>query len=138
MRLHLGKSTCVAVGAMLMIAASGMNAGLAAQDADGVWNVSSLSSPPRVASPASAQRAIQNSYTRFLQEAGISGKVVLEFVVDTKGTVEPATIHVIQSANDKLTDAAKMALGQIKFVPGMADGHNVRTRVQFPIVYVSQ
>lgn len=138
MRLHLGKSTCVAVGAMLMIAASGVNAGLAAQDADGVWNVSSLSSPPRVASPAAAQRAIQNSYSRYLQQAGISGKVVLEFVVDTKGTVEPATVHVIQSANDKLTEAAKTALGEIKFVPGVADGHKVRTRVQFPIVYVSQ
>lgn len=138
MRLHLRKSACVAVGALLMVAASGASARLAAQDADGVWSISDLSSPPRVASPAAAQRAIQSSYTRFLQDAGVSGKVVLEFVVDTKGSVEPATIRVVQSADAKLTEAAKSALGQIKFVPGVAEGHNVRTRVQFPIMYVTR
>lgn len=138
MHLDFRKSTGVVAAAVLMMAASGMGTGLAAQDANGVWNISSLSSPPRVASPAAAQRAIQNSYSRYLQQAGISGKVVLEFVVDAKGSVDPATIRVVQSANDKLTEAAKSALGEIKFVPGVAEGHNVKTRVQFPIVYATQ
>jgi TonB family protein len=102
-----------------------------------VYEVSQLTEKPRIASPMAAQRAIQRAYPRTLQTRGVGGKVMLQFVLTEAGRVDEASIVVQASDNDELSAAARSAIANIEFVPGMVDGSAVRTRVVFPIVFAS-
>jgi TonB family protein len=65
-----------------------------------------------------------------LRAMGIQGAVEMEFVVDTTGRVDPATLRVISSPDDRFTTAVRSALGNARFVPGRYNGHAVRTLVR--------
>jgi len=45
-------------------------------------------------------------YAPVLQEIGLSGRVVPQFVVDTTGHVELASIHVLQSTHGRASDSS--------------------------------
>lgn len=69
-------------------------------------------------------------YPMQLRAMGIQGAVDLEFVVDTTGRADPATLHVISSSHDRFTAAVRAALEDARFVPGRYNGHAVRTLVR--------
>ena len=100
-----------------------------------IYDITQLSEKPRIASPMAAQRAIQSAYPKALQAAGTSGKVVLQFVVQSDGRVDGASITVQDAQHPGLAEAAKKAVERIQFVPGVADGNKVATRVVFPISF---
>ena len=64
-------------------------------------------------------------YPDSLRRQGISGKVTLEFVVDTLGRVEPG-VRVLQTAHPLLVAPAKEMLQGARFVPGRVRGRPVR------------
>jgi protein TonB len=81
---------------------------------------------PAAPAPASPQPA----YPPMLEESGISGQVLAQFVVDTLGHVEPGSFGVTQSDNDLFTDAVRAALPRMRFYPAEVDGHPVRQLVE--------
>jgi outer membrane biosynthesis protein TonB len=81
---------------------------------------------PAAPAPASAQPA----YPAMLEESGISGQVLAQFVVDTLGHVEPGSFRVTQSDNDLFTGAVRAALPRMRFYPAEVDGHPVRQLVE--------
>ncbi len=109
----------------------------AAASAQQIYEVSELTEKPRIASPMAAQQAIQRAYSHRLQSQGIEGRVVLQFVVLSNGTVDAGSVVVRQTEEPALSDAAKAAIGNIEFVPGMVGGSAVATRVVFPITFVA-
>lgn len=63
--------------------------------------------------------------------AGIEGRLVLRFVVETDG--RPSSIQVIQPLHPLLDSAAVAALRQVRFIPGKQNGQPVRVRMQLPV-----
>ena len=76
--------------------------------------------------------AIGPRYPDSLFAAKTPGKVVVEFVVNTAGTVELATIDVLASSHPLFTLAVRAALKEAHFSPATARGRKVRQYVQLP------
>jgi TonB family protein len=61
---------------------------------------------------------------------GIEGAVEMEFVVDTTGRADLATVRVISSPDERFSTAVRSSLREARFVPGRYRGHAVRTLVR--------
>jgi protein TonB len=71
-------------------------------------------------------------YPDRLREAGVEGRVVVQFVVDTLGRAELAGLQTVGDPQPLFVDAIRAALARYRFTPGEAAGRRVRTRVQIP------
>jgi TonB family C-terminal domain len=80
-------------------------------------------------------RALEPSYPASLREAGVQGRVVVQFVVDTLGRAELADLQVIETPHPLFVDAVRSALARYRFSVGEAGGRKVRTRVQIPFEF---
>ncbi len=81
-----------------------------------------------------APRAIAQPAPRFpreLQNQAVSAEVVVEFIVDTSGSVRNAA--VVSSTHPGFDRAAVDGVRQWKFQPGLKDGRKVNTRLRQPI-----
>jgi TonB family protein len=73
------------------------------------------------------------SYPASLLLARVSGRVVVEAVIDTTGMVEEGSIRVIESTDPRFNDAAKGYARGARFAPGRVAGRAVRVRFQIPV-----
>jgi protein TonB len=80
-------------------------------------------------------RALEPSYPASLRQAGVEGRVVVQFVVDTLGRAEVAELQVIETPHPLFVDAIRSALARYRFSVGEAAGRKVRTRVQMPFEF---
>jgi len=71
-------------------------------------------------------------YPDSLWRAHIGGHVLAQFVVDSAGAVETATISIVASTNPDFASAVRAVLPMARFEPAMAGGHAVRQLVQLP------
>lgn len=71
-----------------------------------------------------------------LLKEGKSGRVLVEFVVDTLGGVEPGTVGIVASTHPLFSLAARDALARAVFVPARRRGDPVRQVVHLPIEFV--
>jgi protein TonB len=76
---------------------------------------------------------IQPRYPEILRQAGIEGRVLIEFVIDTLGRAERAGLRVINSAHQLFEAPARETVLSCRFRPGRIQGRAVRVRVQQPI-----
>jgi protein TonB len=67
-----------------------------------------------------------------LRLSGRSGRVVVQFVVDTLGRAESGDVRFVESSDPLFNDAVRAALPRYQFSPGEAGGRKVRTLVQLP------
>lgn len=75
-------------------------------------------------------------YPEVLKAAGISGSVVVQFIVDTLGRVDPGSIKVISTPHPAFVNAAKELVTKTVFRPGKMRGQSVAVLVQMPIRFV--
>jgi periplasmic protein TonB len=68
-----------------------------------------------------------------MRRAGISGQVLVDFIVDTNGEVRNA--FAASSSQREFEAAAVQAVSKWKFRPGRKNGHAVFTHMQVPIVF---
>jgi len=73
------------------------------------------------------------AYPFEMRRAGISGDVLVDFIVDTDGDVRNAT--AVHSSQREFEAAAVQAVSKWKFKPGRKNGHSVFTHMQVPIVF---
>jgi protein TonB len=104
----------------------GSPVGLGPQHPDGVVDEHLVDRIPRVIG-----RAPEPRYPAALREAGIQGRVVAEFVVDTLGRAEMDGLK-LDAAHPLLGESVRAVLPRYRFTPGEAGGGKVRTRVQLP------
>lgn len=71
-------------------------------------------------------------YPSLLRQAGVEGRVVLEFVVDPQGRVEAGTIKVIEAAHPAFATSARAAAPAMRFSPARVNGRAVRVLVRVP------
>jgi outer membrane biosynthesis protein TonB len=88
-----------------------------------VWLPSAVSVAPAL------RGGIRLVYPDSLRRKGISGRVLLEFVVDTLGRVEPG-VRVLETADPLLVGPAKQMLQEARYAPGRVHGRPVRVLVR--------
>lgn len=72
-----------------------------------------------------------------LRSAGVSGRVVAQFVVGTEGMALPGSFVVIESNNEGFTEAVRSALPRMRFSPAeLEGGTKVKQFVQQPFLFV--
>lgn len=70
-----------------------------------------------------------------LRKAGVTGEVVVDFIVDIEGNVVNA--FALRSTQKEFEAPAVAAVSQWKFKPGEKGGRKVHTHMQVPIVFSS-
>jgi TonB family protein len=105
---------------------------VSAQDA--VYQMAELTEQPKIADARQARNAILRSYNSRLQDAGVEGRVEVSFVVNTDGSVDEASVQVVNSPAEGLSQAAQVAVKRLKFAartegrPGRAvSGHDAHS-----------
>ena len=76
-------------------------------------------------------RAPEPRYPGPLRDAGVQGRVIAEFVVDTLGRAEMEGLK-LEAPQTQFAEAVRAVLPRYRFTPGEAVGRKVRTRVQLP------
>ena len=71
-----------------------------------------------------------------MQRQGISGTVVLNFIVDEKGNVRDP--YEVSSSHREFVKPAMDAIVKWRFTPGMKNGKAVTTRMQLPVAFKIQ
>ncbi len=94
-----------------------------------------LDSPPVLINVNQVQSTLQRLYPRMLQDAGIEGTVVMQFVITETGEVDPTTVKVISATHDQFASASEKAVERFRFRPGKYKGESVRVLIQMPITW---
>jgi protein TonB len=76
---------------------------------------------------------IQPQYPFEMRRAGVTGEVVVDFIVDANGDVQNA--YAIKSSQREFEQPAVQAVAKWKFKAGRKGGRNVNTHMQVPIVF---
>lgn len=76
-------------------------------------------------------------YPPVLESAGITGRVRLEFIVDTTGHAERPSIKVLEATHPAFGEPAKDMVSKTLFKPGRVRGQAVRVLVQQNISFVN-
>lgn len=74
-------------------------------------------------------------YPNSLKTTNIDGNVLIQFVVDTVGSVEMQTVKVLKSSDDAFAVATRAALAHCRFTPARVAGRAVRELVRMPFIF---
>ncbi len=74
-------------------------------------------------------------YPRMMQQAGIEGTVLLEFVVDQTGHADGNSVRPLDSTHKAFEAPAKEMIMKCLFRPGRVRGQAVKVLVRMPIVF---
>jgi protein TonB len=74
-------------------------------------------------------------YPDMLQQAGVAGEVLAQFVIDTTGKADMSTFKVLKSDNDLFTQSIKSTLPRMRFYPAEVGGRKVKELVQLPFAF---
>jgi len=69
-------------------------------------------------------------YPPRLAAMGKEGRVQATFVVDTSGTVDMSSVHILESNDPEFTESVRTALGAMRFRPATRGGRAVRQLVE--------
>jgi TonB family protein len=99
------------------------------------YELSEIDEQPSLLDRAAVADSIARHYPSKLRRNGVTGMVVLRFVIQPDGTVDPRSIGVEAPAHPGFVTAASSVARGMRFRPAMKDGHPVRTWVTLPIVF---
>ncbi len=74
-------------------------------------------------------------YPSLLQQAGIQGQVLVQFIIDTLERVEPGSIRVLESPNPGFDAPSRGYILHAMFRPARMHGRPVRVLVTLPVLY---
>ena len=95
--------------------------------ADQVYQVTSVDETPRLLA------APPPDYPILLRDAGVTGRVLLQAVIDTTGKVDPASVKVVQSPNPGFDNPSRQWILKALFRPARIAGRAVRVMVNMPL-----
>lgn len=94
-----------------------------------------LSRQPELRNLAQVRSYMERSYPRTLQDAGVGGSVMLEFVVEADGTVDEGSVKVVEASHQQFAGVSTQVAGRFRFRPGLYQGREVRVLVKMPITW---
>src|SRR5262245_19848141 len=74
-------------------------------------------------------------YPEPLRQAGIEGRVLVRFVVDTVGRIDPASVQILSSTHDQFTRAVRDALSGFRFRPAESNGKHIPALAEMPFEF---
>jgi TonB family protein len=80
-------------------------------------------------------RAPNPRYPEVLRSVNVEGEVVVQYIVDARGRVEPGSIKIISSAHKLFADAVRAALLEARYRPAEVGGNPVRQLVEQPFQF---
>jgi TonB family protein len=104
-------------------------------DASRVYSASEVDQRPTLRNRADLQRAILRSYPSALENSGIAGAAVVQFVVLPDGRVDRGSIRVIEVSHTAFRLAASAAIAAARFEPARVDGQAVKAEVSVPLTW---
>lgn len=109
----------------------------AAAPVDSVFEVASLDydSRPELSNRNQVGGILAHFYPRMLQDAGIGGQVVVQFVITSEGRVDPSTVRVIDASHEQFASATKQAVERFRFRAGRYQGRPVPVLIQLPVTW---
>jgi TonB family protein len=105
---------------------------------DFAYEVAVLERKPELRNKSQVASMLSRYYPRTLQNAGIGGQTVMQFVIEENGTVDPATVQVISTNREEFAEASTRVVEEFRFSPGVYQGRPVRTIIQMPITWQPQ
>lgn len=109
----------------------GTATGVTPPSGDQVYSTLEVDEPPvRLSAPP-----IDRDYPNLLRQAGITGRVIIEAVIDTTGKAEITSIEVVQTPHPGFNEAAKRWMTRALFRPARKGGKAVRVLVRQAIDY---
>ncbi len=85
--------------------------------------------------PAEVVHQPKPRYPPVLQRAGLDGRVVVEFIIDTVGHCEPGSLRVVESSNPGFNAAAEETIQRSLFRPARVRSRAVRQRTLQAIAF---
>ncbi len=85
--------------------------------------------------PAEVVSQPKPRYPPVLERAGLDGRVVVEFIIDTVGHCERGSLRVVESSHSGFNPAAEETIQRSLFRPARIRGHAVRQRAFQAIVF---
>ena len=79
---------------------------------------------------------ITPAYPDSLRGSRLAGAVVVEFVVDVDGTVEPESAGIVSATHPLFADAVRASLASARFSPARRRGSTVRQVVHWPVRFL--
>jgi protein TonB len=73
---------------------------------------------------------LQPHYPEVLRRTGVSGEVLLEYVVGSTGRVDSSSVRIVRSSHPGFSSAALQALAGARFRPALRSGRPAAVRVQ--------
>ena len=87
----------------------------------------------KLAAPVKGTKAPR--YPGDLLASGISGCVLVQFVVDSAGLPEPETFKVLKTSHVSFAQVVLESIPQVRFTPAKVGANNVRQLVQQPYTF---
>ena len=100
-----------------------------------VADPTAIFSPEAVEKIAVLRSSVRPTYPEVLRTAGIGGRVVVRFVVDTLGLVERETVVVREASHARFENAVRDVLPRMRFTPARLNDHPVRMLVEMPFEF---
>ena len=108
---------------------------LAGRGSASVADPNGIRLPDQVEKMATLRSAVRPTYPEQLRLAGIGGRVVVRFVVDTLGLVEHESVVVREASHARFENAVRDVLPRMRFTPAQLDGRPVRMLVEMPFEF---
>jgi protein TonB len=102
---------------------------------------SSIADPTAIFSGSDVERVailrndVRPAYPEALRLAGVSGRVIIRFVVDTLGQVEHESVVVRESSHARFENAVRDVLPRMRFTPAKIGDRPVRMTVEMPFEF---
>jgi TonB family protein len=109
---------------------------LVGDDTVGVYGLGQVDAPPRPINVATFQRALAQRYPSKLRDAGRSGQVEVQFIVEEDGSV--SHLGIVRFTDAAFNQPTIEAVSLLRFRPGRVNGRPVRTWVQQPVEWSVQ
>ncbi|HKG90391.1 MAG TPA: TonB family protein, partial [Gemmatimonadaceae bacterium] len=113
-----------------LVGAAGGGAGVAAVATDGVYDAHMVDKAVVSVGDNPIPR-----YPEMLRQASIGGTVLAQFVVDTLGRVDLRSIRVLRSDHELFSDAVRLNLPRMRFLPAQVGDRKVPQLVQMPFTF---
>ena len=88
--------------------------------------------------PAQVLQAPVFKYPVVLRGAGIEGRTLLQFVIDTAGRVEPRSVKVLETTHAAFAESAKEGILEARFEPAHVGARAVRQLTRVPVRFALQ
>lgn len=72
-------------------------------------------------------------YPVILRDAGVPGRVVVQFVIDTIGAVEPGSVKILERTAEAFGEAARAGVLEARFTPARYGTRPVRQLSKWPV-----